>query len=337
MTATADQVIAVAASQIGYYKTPGTATKFGQWYGLPTGQWCAMFQSWCADQAGALDIIPKHAYTPSGAAWFQAHGQWHSGTAGMKRGDIVYFDFPGAPVRISHVGIVESGSGPWNTIEGNTSGVSGGSQRNGGLVARKTRSAYIAGYGRPAYAGAPSPVVSTPSPIQIVGSLAVLALQRLLNAHGYTLAEDGIDGPATNGATVDYQSKHGLDPDGVAGPLTLGSLKGVAPAKPPRPGVPAKKPSRPGVPAPPFPLPRGSYFGPKSGPKQSVSGYYSHREDFRRWQQRMHDRGWVITPDGHYGPQSAGVARDFQMEKHLVVDHLIGSQTWSAAWTAPIT
>ena len=89
--------------------------------------------------------------------------------------------------------------------------------------------------------------------------------------------------------------------------------------------------------APDFPLQSGSYFGPRSGPACSVSGYYSHREDLRRWQQQMAGRGWSITADGLYGDQTAGVARKFQSEKGLRVDGLVGPDTWAAAWTAPIT
>lgn len=89
--------------------------------------------------------------------------------------------------------------------------------------------------------------------------------------------------------------------------------------------------------APAFPLPAGHYFGPAEGPVQSVSGYYSHREDLRRWQQRMADRGWPIKPDGLYGDQTGDVAEAFQREKGLTPDRLIGPATWAAAWTAPIT
>lgn len=102
---------------------------------------------------------------------------------------------------------------------------------------------------------------------------------------------------------------------------------------PPQPGPKPK----PGVSAPAFPLPSGSYFGPKSGPAQSVSGYYSHRNDLAQWQTRMSARGWTITADGLYGPQTASVATHFQREKGLAVDGLIGPQTWATAWTAPIT
>ncbi|MFE3461380.1 N-acetylmuramoyl-L-alanine amidase [Nocardiopsis aegyptia] len=104
------------------------------------------------------------------------------------------------------------------------------------------------------------------------------------------------------------------------------------------PTAPAPRPTVPGTAAPPFPLPSGYAFGPKTGPYWQVSGYYSHREDLRQWQQRMRDRGWVITPDGLYGPQTKLVTETFQAEKAgLIVDGLIGARTWAAAWTEPIT
>ena len=89
--------------------------------------------------------------------------------------------------------------------------------------------------------------------------------------------------------------------------------------------------------APAFPLSSGSYFGPKDGPAESISGYYSHRDDLRIWQSRMAARGWTIDADGLYGDQTANVARKFQREKGLSVDGLIGPATWAAAWTAPVT
>lgn len=159
---TANEVIAKAASQVGYYARPGTPTKYGIWYGLSASAWCAMFVSWVADQVGALGIIPKHAYTPSGANWFKARGQWHNGIAGIRRGDIVYFDFPDNLRRIQHVAFVESvnADGSVNTIEGNTSGT--GSQSNGGALMRKRRKSYIVGYGRPAYSQVPSAPAAPP-------------------------------------------------------------------------------------------------------------------------------------------------------------------------------
>lgn len=130
----------------------------------------------------------------------------------------------------------------------------------------------------------------------------------------YKLVKDG---------TFRKKAKWGSSaPDADAGP---------APAPKPKPTP------KPGTKAPAFPLPHGHYFGPKSGPASSVSGYYSHRDDLRRWQRRMRDRGWTISVDGLYGPQTELVTKTFQAEKNLGIDGLIGAQTWAAAFTATIT
>jgi peptidoglycan hydrolase-like protein with peptidoglycan-binding domain len=110
--------------------------------------------------------------------------------------------------------------------------------------------------------------------------------------------------------------------------------------KPPAKPAPVVKPAA----APRFPLPRGWYFGPASGPTYSISGQRQRLANGKpghrgllAWQQRMKDRGWTITPDGLYGPQTAAVARAFQAEKGLGVDGLVGVQTWAAAWQAEVT
>jgi peptidoglycan hydrolase-like protein with peptidoglycan-binding domain len=48
-------------------------------------------------------------------------------------------------------------------------------------------------------------------------------------------------------------------------------------------------------------------------------------------------RGWRLAVDGVFGPRSARVARRFQREKGLIVDGLVGPQTWAAAWRLPVT
>lgn len=101
----------------------------------------------------------------------------------------------------------------------------------------------------------------------------------------------------------------------------------------PAPSRSTRKPA----PAPDFPLPAGHYFGWKAGPKESVSGYFSHKGDLKKWQQRMKARGWSINPDGLYGEQTNRVTVAFQREKGLHVDGRIGPVTWAAAWTYPIT
>lgn len=92
---------------------------------------------------------------------------------------------------------------------------------------------------------------------------------------------------------------------------------------------------------PKFPLPTGYYYGPLEGPARSISGSWrtdtqKMRDGLATWQRRMKDRGWNITVDGYYGPQTGNAARQFQREAGLHVDGLIGKDTWAAAWTAPI-
>lgn len=110
---------------------------------------------------------------------------------------------------------------------------------------------------------------------------------------------------------------------------------------------PVRPPKTSGKKAPAFPLPRGHYFGPKTGPNYSHSGYRSSadRAGLRAWQAQMRTGravggakiAWSIAVDGLYGPQTAKVVRQFQAEKGLEVDGLIGPETWAAAWTAPVT
>lgn len=109
---------------------------------------------------------------------------------------------------------------------------------------------------------------------------------------------------------------------------------GTKPAPKPAP-KPTPKPAAAKAPA--FPLKRGWYFGPSTGPLASVSGYYGHRDDLRTWQRQMAKRGWKIAVDGLYGPGTAAIAKAFQREKGLDADALIGADTWAAAWKEPVT
>jgi peptidoglycan hydrolase-like protein with peptidoglycan-binding domain len=79
---------------------------------------------------------------------------------------------------------------------------------------------------------------------------------------------------------------------------------------------------------PPFPLARGSVFGDN----HVTSGHNLHL-----WQEKMSHRGWTITADDQWGPETKGVVHAFQQEKNLDVDDLIGPRTWNAAWKAPVT
>ena len=90
--------------------------------------------------------------------------------------------------------------------------------------------------------------------------------------------------------------------------------------------------------APAFPYPSSDYIGQESPDPHCHSGYYSKdRPNIQQWQTQMKKRGWTIDPDGYYGDQSEGVCRQFQDEKNLDVDGLVGPNTWKTSWTAPVT
>jgi LysM repeat protein len=115
--------------------------------------WCNATITRAAVESGEYEAVcfgTDYAYTVAHAQRFKTAGQWHAGTKGIKRGDIVFFDWSGTNEigKIDHVGIVTSVSGSLvYTIEGNTANI----------CARRVRTeADIAGYGRPKYKAASS-------------------------------------------------------------------------------------------------------------------------------------------------------------------------------------
>lgn len=55
------------------------------------------------------------------------------------------------------------------------------------------------------------------------------------------------------------------------------------------------------------------------------------------WQLQMKKRGWTLTADGIYGPETKRVVWAFQEEKRLGADGEIGPITWRAAWELAVT
>lgn len=155
-------MIAQAEASLGVGETAGNnANVITRWYGLSGEPWCDQAITYWAFKSGNQKAVTggaKYAYTVAHANWFRSKGEYHSGTSGIQRGDIVFFNWHDGGDTIDHVGIVTGTSGGVvYTIEGNI----------GNACRRKARTAsVIAGYGRPAYAGsnnAPAPS-SGPAP-----------------------------------------------------------------------------------------------------------------------------------------------------------------------------
>lgn len=160
----AKNVLYCARQWIGYsrWDDPEPGTVFGRWYaklvddpyfgesGIP---YCAMFVSYCLNWAGFEAAGLPGAYVPwilsanSDAGRLVANEE-------AQPGDLVMFDWQGDGVA-DHISIVEENhpdEGWMQTIEGNTSPSSGGSQSNGGGVYRRARNySSIIGVARPYY------------------------------------------------------------------------------------------------------------------------------------------------------------------------------------------
>ena len=152
-----EDIIAVAETQIGYTYSDGT--KYGAWYGssFTKSSWCAMFVSWCANQANiSTSIIPKHADCDVGMNWFKNSGRWHNGayyggSYTPQRGDIVYYSDGYTQSDSTHVGIITGVSnGYLQVIEGNTDKKVHKYTAN---AKRMLSSGYVLGYGTPNYNG----------------------------------------------------------------------------------------------------------------------------------------------------------------------------------------
>lgn len=115
----ASDIVGIAETQVGYYEGDSGYTKYGDWYGLPYSDWCAMFVSWCANQAGVgTDVFPSFALCSAGADYFISQGRFHyAGSYVPQAGDLIFYASYG---NIYHVGLV-TGSDGYNvySIEGN--------------------------------------------------------------------------------------------------------------------------------------------------------------------------------------------------------------------------
>lgn len=121
-------MVAIARSQLD-----NGWQKYCYWWGFDHREdWCAIFMSWCADQAGLLQagLFPRYAVVGAGAQWFIDHNQWQyapkwGGNYIPQAGDIVFITWYSDPRigGLDHTGIVESVDIVNNivyTIEGNS-------------------------------------------------------------------------------------------------------------------------------------------------------------------------------------------------------------------------
>jgi hypothetical protein len=246
-----EDMIKAAERSLG---TSGRPNRITRWYAERNGAmfasaaWCNQSITFWANQSGneaPVCFRRDYAYTVFHAQRFRKEGEWHVDIKGIRRGDIVFFDWNGSNRigAIDHIGLVTGvRNGAIYTIEGNTSD---------GCRRRVRFASMIVGYGRPTYTSAASggklrsalraatsrgrvrtasldDAAPAGAPILRKGSagVGVRQLQRCLNlVQRSGLDVDGEFGPNTGAAVSAFQrSAGGLLVDGEYGPKTARKL-----------------------------------------------------------------------------------------------------------------
>lgn len=131
----AEDLLRVAESQLGYTESernyveeepghPKGYTRYGAWYGIPYGDWCAMFVSFCMYYAGIPEnYVPYNCHCNEWIRDLRDRGFYRNWDEGYvpKPGDFVFFDFD-MDEKAEHMGIicdVDLEKGWLYTIEGN--------------------------------------------------------------------------------------------------------------------------------------------------------------------------------------------------------------------------
>ena len=115
----AEKLLAVAGSQLGYHESilnfrvdsdgeHKGYTRYGEWYGNPYGDWCAMFVSFCLNYAGIdKDIVPQNANCSTWMSDLDDRGLFNDAeTYVPEEGDIVFFR-QHSKTKADHIGIVK--------------------------------------------------------------------------------------------------------------------------------------------------------------------------------------------------------------------------------------
>ena len=249
----AAKVLQIAEGEVGYQEKASNSnlddptanagynnyTKYGAWYGLngPGAPWCAMFVSWCCNQAGvSTDIVPKTASVADFTSFAKNHNQFHAKSGYTPQpGDIIIYGSAGN----EHTGLVYGTDGDnVITIEGNTSS---GNNADGGSCKKKTVSmsnSWIYGYFTPAYDGkmvsvgdgsdsGDSEESSTPTGLSILTSKMNEKLKPITDAitkagEPLTKMLNSILGTSTSSSSSDSESSSGSSGSLPSGDMLIG-------------------------------------------------------------------------------------------------------------------
>ena len=249
MSCTRNEIVKQAQGWVGLKESDRSHKKIIDLYNtihpLPRGYKLSDNAPWCAGTISALavvckatDIIPLECSCLRMIEQAKAMGIWVERDDYVpKPGDIMMYDWDddGKGENTNnpdHVGMVEKVTGSTITvIEGNYANAV---KRRSVLVNGK----YIRGYITPKYVeAAAEDKPAAPAPADILPMLrkgdegkTVVAMQLLLIGYGYNCGGYGADGEfgsGTESSVRAFQRNHGLEADGICGPITWRALLGI--------------------------------------------------------------------------------------------------------------
>lgn len=112
----AKDIVNVALSQVGYHEgssgsdlsgnssSSANYTEYGRWFGQQSN-WCAIFISWCANQAGIPTSVVKKNAVASGNSCQFGEKKYSFGSRNPQPGDILYVQND-SDSNVDHVGLV---------------------------------------------------------------------------------------------------------------------------------------------------------------------------------------------------------------------------------------
>lgn len=240
----ATRLLTIAAKELGTLESPRGSNKIKYWSVKPgwNGQpWCAAFVRWCLLQADLTNYPPiaNPYYVPYVESWGRNNNKFIR--SGPNPGDLVIF---GKSDIAAHIGFVERrlDDGWVQTIEGNTSSGTSGSQNNGdGVFRRKRGPSWIRGYVRVEFPAVPDPrgggtvttTISEPATIK-TGTTSLLTVDGKMGPQTRRAFQQlvGLSGKAVTGtldkaswrAAQKWAGLSGADLDGVCGPGTSDAI-----------------------------------------------------------------------------------------------------------------
>jgi len=163
----------------------------------------------------------------------------------------------------------------------------------------------------------PIPTVPVPVPSQSVWQVGstgnkVREIQQVVG-----VPQDGVYGPQTERAVIQWQKNLKVTPDGIWGPQTEEATHNLFVFLSNLPAVEQVSPDN-------------SFLAALDAATKTVLRLGSNGGEVKMLQVGLNAKGYSLVSDGIFGPATDGAVRQFQSNSGLQTDGIVGPQTWAA-------